>query len=57
MPLKMRKFENDLHAKSYCFEYPVSKESETTTESISNLYSSLVDEDKILVDENIVSFK
>lgn len=56
MLLKVRKYQNDLQEKSSCFEYPVSKESETTTESISNLYSSLVDEDKILPEEIIVSF-
>jgi hypothetical protein len=56
MPLKLRKFENDLHPKSNCFEYPVAKESDTTNESFSNFCPGHVGDEKILQEEIEVSF-
>jgi hypothetical protein len=55
MPLKLRKFENDLHPKSNCFEYPVAKDLDTTNESFSNFCPGHAGEDKILQEEIDVS--
>jgi hypothetical protein len=56
MPLKLRKFENDLHPKSNCFEYPAAKDSDTTNESFSNFCPGHVGDEKILPEEIDVSF-